>query len=131
METWHATLQVKVIQNVETHQKNSMERITFHYIGMYPLTLIRCWKGNWLHEGSIPSIPTLILEIIVNGETGKLISSHVWVRVPLSRQTWMGCFRGRKVWTVNPVSQDHRGFESHPVLNIQMKLNGEQRAVNS
>ena len=28
----------------------------------------------------------------------------------------MGCFRGRKVWTVNPVSRDHRGFESHPVL---------------
>ena len=33
---------------------------------MYPLALILRWKGNWLHEGSIPSIPTLYPEIIVN-----------------------------------------------------------------
>ena len=32
---------------------------------MYPLALILRWKGNWLHEGSIPFVPTY-LEIIVN-----------------------------------------------------------------
>lgn len=27
---------------------------------MYPLSLIRSRKGNWLHIGSIPIIPTII-----------------------------------------------------------------------
>lgn len=30
-------------------------------IGVYPLSLIHYRKGNWLHEGSNPSTPTIVL----------------------------------------------------------------------
>jgi len=37
------------------------------YFGAYPLTLIKCRKGNRSHEGSIPFAPTLLVEICCNG----------------------------------------------------------------
>ena len=35
-------------------------KVTFYeFLGTYPLNLIHCRKGNWLHMGSSPIVPTM------------------------------------------------------------------------
>ena len=39
---------------VQIHQPESYWDIKLNYFQVYPLTLIRCRNGNWLHGGSSP-----------------------------------------------------------------------------
>ena len=53
---------INIMVNIDKDTLNkwiNIDKLSYIEIGMYPLSLIHYWKGNRLHEGSIPSIPTI------------------------------------------------------------------------